>query len=83
MVCLDEGVVSCLDNNNKDNFDVDIRNSFDDCFGYFLHAHRLKYLLKVTLDGQFISHHDHMKKGGWSETYFRSSYFHEHKNPTI
>ena len=24
--CFDEGVVALLDNNNKDNFDVDIRN---------------------------------------------------------
>ena len=33
--CLDEGVVACLDNNNKDNFDVDIEHSLGDYFGYF------------------------------------------------
>ena len=35
VACLDKGVVILLDNNNKDNFNVDIRNSFDDCFEYF------------------------------------------------
>ena len=30
--CLDEGVVELLESNNKDNFDVDIRKSLDDCF---------------------------------------------------
>ena len=42
VACLDKGVVILLDNNNKDNFNVDIRNSFDDCFKYFLLTHPLK-----------------------------------------
>ena len=29
VACLDEAVVACLDKNNKDNFDVDIKNSLD------------------------------------------------------
>ena len=33
-----EGVMACLGNDNKDNFDVDIRNRLDDCFEYFLLA---------------------------------------------
>ena len=31
VACLDEGVVVCLDNNNKDYFYVDIRHNLDAC----------------------------------------------------
>ena len=37
-----EGVVTLLVTYNKDNFDVDIRNSLDDCFWYFLLTHPLE-----------------------------------------
>ena len=33
---LDEGEVAYLDKYNKDNFNVDIRNIFDDFFEYFI-----------------------------------------------
>ena len=36
------GMVSCLFNDNKDKFDVDIRNRLDGCFGYFLLVHPLE-----------------------------------------
>ena len=39
MESLDESVVVFLDNDNKDDFDVDIRNIIDDYFGYFLLSH--------------------------------------------
>ena len=42
LACLDEGVVACLDNNNKYDFDLDIRHILDDCFGYFLITHPLE-----------------------------------------
>ena len=40
VACCDEGVLECLDNNNKDNFD-----------GYFIQAHPFKQLLQETLGG--------------------------------
>ena len=49
VVCLDESVVAFLDKNNKENFDVDIRNIFDECFEYFLLAHPLEYILEGNL----------------------------------
>ena len=36
MVCFYEDVVACLDKDSKYDFDVDISNSLDDCFEYFL-----------------------------------------------
>ena len=48
---LDEGMLSCLDNNDKDDFDV-----------YFLHAHPLEYLLEETLGGKCLVHHGYMQK---------------------
>ena len=37
--CLYEGVLACLNNNNKDDFGADISNILDVCFEYFLLAH--------------------------------------------
>ena len=42
VVCFDQGVLTCLDNNNKDDFDRG-----------FLHAHPLEQLLEETLGGKF------------------------------
>ena len=49
MACLDKGVMACLNESvvkllDKDNifFDVDIGNSLDDCFGYYLLTHLLE-----------------------------------------
>ena len=47
MLCLDksateylnEGVVTCLDKDDEDNFDADIRNILYYCFEYFLVSH--------------------------------------------
>ena len=39
---LNKGVVACLDGNNKDDFDVDIRYNLGDLFEYFLLAHPLE-----------------------------------------
>ena len=60
MACLDKGVVACLyefamacldTNNNKDDFDVDIRHSFDDCFEYFsLHTPCNTFLSETWVD---------------------------------
>ena len=44
----DEVVLELLDNNNKDNFYVDIKHSLDECFEYFIRARPLGYLLEVT-----------------------------------
>ena len=55
---LNEGVVACLDKNNKDDFDVD-----------FLLANPLEYHLGETLGRQCIVHHGYMKKIVWYETY--------------
>ena len=35
VACLDEGVVVCLDNNNKDYFYLDIRHNLDEYFEIF------------------------------------------------
>ena len=40
-----------LDNNDKDDFDVD-----------FLRAHPLEYILEETLGGQYLVHHGYMRK---------------------
>ena len=50
---LDEDVLACLDNNDKDNFDV-----------YFLHTHPLEYLLEENLGGKSLFHHGYMQKIG-------------------
>ena len=42
VTCFDEGMLDFLDKNNKDNFDVDIIHSLDDCFEFFLLAHPLQ-----------------------------------------
>ena len=42
VACLDEGVVAGLDKDNKNNFDVDIRNILYEYFEYFLLAHPMK-----------------------------------------
>ena len=55
---MNEGVVACLDKNNKDDFDVD-----------FLLANPLEYHLGETLGQQCIVHHGYMKKIVWYETY--------------
>ena len=81
--CCDEGVVASLDNNNKYYFGVDIIHSLDDYFTYFLLSPPFEWILEVTLGGKCIVHHGYMKEGGWSETYFHFSNYHEHKNPTI
>ena len=35
VACLDEVVLACFDKENKGYFDVDIRNSLDDCYKFF------------------------------------------------
>ena len=53
LACLDQGVVaclyecvmSCLDKNNKDGFDVCIIHSIDDCLGYLLLVSPLGYII--------------------------------------
>ena len=50
-----QGVLVCLDKNNKDYFYVD-----------FLHAHPLEQLLEETLGGKFLVHHGYMYKIVWS-----------------
>ena len=72
-----------MDNNNKDNFDVDIRHRLDDLFKYFLLAHALEYLLDVTLGVQCILHLVTMKECGWYKTYVHLSHDHEQKKTTI
>ena len=75
VTCLDEGVLAYLDNNDKDNFDVD-----------FIHAHPLKYFLEkywlgnvytyfhfcyqYNYDNQIIYHYklNDEREKGWSET---------------
>ena len=59
MECLDEGVLPCLDKNNK-----------DDCDGYFFHAHPLEQLLKETLGREFLFHNGYMQKFGCFEKYY-------------
>ena len=44
--CLDQGVVKCLNKNNKDYFDVD-----------FILPHPLKQIIEETLGGQCMVHH--------------------------
>ena len=58
MTCSYEGVVACLDNNNKNDFDVG-----------FLHVHPLEYIIEVTLGGQCIFHYGYIKKIVLSGTY--------------
>ena len=92
VVCFDEGVVELFDEsvvtcfhmkNNKNDFDLYIRNSLDDCFEYFLPAHPLEYIFEGSTDGKFIVHHGYMNNFGWTDTYVHFSHDHKHKNPTI
>ena len=69
---LDEGVLTCLDNNDKDNFSV-----------YFLHAHPLEYIFEETLGVQCSVHHNYMHKIGWCDTYDHFLYQHYYENQTI
>ena len=78
---MDEGVVACLDKNNKYNFSVYIRNSLDYCFEYFILTHPLEYLLEVTLGVKYIFRHGNMKECGWYNTYVKLFYDHEQKTP--
>ena len=69
LTCLYEVVVEYLDNNNKDNFDVD-----------FLHAHPLEYILKENLGGKYLVHHTYMQKIGCCETHVHFCYHQNYKN---
>ena len=55
---MNEGVVACLDNNNKDDFDLD-----------FLLAYPMEQIIEETLGGKFLFHNGSMQKIGWYETY--------------
>ena len=72
MECLNEGVVKILDNNNRDNFDVD-----------FPLAHPLEYLLEETLCGKCLVNHGYMEIFGWSETYIHIYHDHDYKTLMI
>ena len=80
---MDEGVVACLDKDNKVNFDVDKRNSLIDYFEIFILAHPLEKHLEGTLGVHFIVHHGCKKDGGWSDNYVHFSHEHDEINPTI
>ena len=64
-----ESVLAYLDNNDKDDFDVD-----------FLHAHSLGYILEETLGGKCLVHNGYMQKNFWFYTYFHFCYHHNYKN---
>ena len=68
VACLNEVVVVYLDNNNKHDFDVDIRHILDGFFDIFILTHPLEYILEVILGGQCIVHNIYMNKCVWSET---------------
>ena len=63
-----EGVLVCLDKNNKDSFDVD-----------FLISHPLGQLLEETLGVQCLVHRGYMKKTGWYDTYVHFCRHHSYK----
>ena len=79
---LDGGLLPCLDKNIKDDFDVDITQSLDDCFEYFLLGNPLEYILEGTLGGKCIFHHFYMNECGWYETFFQLLHDHEQIKPT-
>ena len=95
VACLDECVVALLDKHNKDNFDVDIRNSPADCFWIFYphthththtytHTHtHLGYLIEVTLGGKYIFHHFISSKVSGMRPISTSFMTTNRKNPTI
>ena len=56
VVCLYEGVVTCLNNDNND-----IRNSHEDCFECFLLKNPLESLFEVTWGEKCIIHHSYIK----------------------
>ena len=45
MEFLDCSVVSCFGKDNKYDFDGYVRNSLDNCFGYFLLTYPLEYII--------------------------------------
>ena len=55
VACLDEGVVSFLNKDNKEYFDVDINNSFDGCFGFFPFHTSRKRILREPWVGNLLS----------------------------
>ena len=72
VVCLDEVVLPCLDNNYKDDFGVD-----------FLCAHPLEYIFEETFGGKCLVHCGYMQKIGWWDTYVNFFYHHNYKNQMI
>ena len=70
--CFDEGVVVCLDKNNKDDFGVD-----------FLLAYPLEYIFEETLSGQDLVQHGYLKKIHCSDTYVQFCHDHNYKILTI
>ena len=68
VILLDEGVLTCLDKNNQDDFDRD-----------FIHAHPLENIYEETLGGNFLVHHGFMQKIGLYETYSHFCYHHNYK----
>ena len=66
------GLLACLDNDNKDDFDGD-----------FLHAHPLEGILEETLGGNCLVHHGYMQKVGWCDTYDQLCYHRKYKNQII
>ena len=80
---MDAGVVECLDNDNKDNFDLNIRNRLNARFRYFLLTPPLEKLLEGTLGGFCIVRHDYMKEAVLSETYAHFYHDHEQIKPKV
>ena len=72
VVCLDDGVLACLDNNDKDYFNA-----------YFIHAQPLEYILEENFGEKILVHHGFMQKTGWCDTYVHFCYRHNYKNQMI
>ena len=68
----DVGVLSWLDNNDKDDFNVD-----------FFNAQPLQYLIQETLGGKFLVHNGYMQKKIWCGTYFHFCYHHNYEKQMI
>ena len=70
--CLYEGVLACLDKNDKNGFEVD-----------FIHLHPLEEIREETLGDQFLFQHGYMQKIDWCDTYVHFCYHHNYKHHMI
>ena len=66
-----------LDEDNKDDFDVDITNSLDEFFESFLLPHPKVKHIEVTLLGHCILHNVYGKEIVWYVTYIHLSHSYE------